>query len=228
MRLLICVSQPAGNLISLYIFSSICKTERNNFIIPELFFHLIKINAVLINSGRSSSLKPAHFNSKILQRLCQIIGCLKTVRPSLIAHISVNTPGFQVSTGCEDHCFRMINGTRVSFYSRDFAVLCQNLCHFSLPDRKIFCISHCLCHSHGIHLFIRLCPEGMNSWSLGTVQHFGLNISLIYIHTHFTAKSIDLFYQMSLGASSYIRITRHQGYAVHAHCKTNCFKSKAR
>ena len=45
------------------------------------------------------------------------------------------------------------------------------------------------------------------------------------IFTHFTTKCINFFYQMSLRASSNIRIAWHQCNTIHAYCKTDCFKS---
>ena len=109
MCLFIGVGEPAGFLRDLYIFRISRKGKRHYFFVSELFFHLAVINGISCDSGRCTGLKTEHFNSQLLQGIGKIIGCLKTVRPCIIAYIPINTSCLQISSCAENHCFTMIN-----------------------------------------------------------------------------------------------------------------------
>ena len=63
--------------------------------------------------------------------------------------------------------------------------------------------------------------------SFGFIEHLGLDKRFVDIFSHLTAKCIDLSYQMTLGASTYVRVARHQCNAVHTHGKNGCGKSES-
>jgi hypothetical protein len=96
-----------------------------------------------------------------------------------------------------------------------------------LLDQKIFLIFQHFTHGSGIFRLVRLCPQGMYCRSLGHIQHFRLNKSLINIFTHLSTQSIQFSDQMSLGRSSYIRVTRHQCNTVYTYCKNYCLQTQS-
>ena len=188
--LLICISQPAGNLINLYCFWIRRKGKRNNLLISFLFLHFFKIHSPSIDSGRCSRLKPIHLNSQFFQRIRQMIRCLKSVRSGKIAYISINTSGFQIRTCTENHRLRMIDRTGIQANSRHLSFLCKNLCHFRLNNLKSFCIlQH---HAHGTAVLCLVClrSERMYCRPLGYIQHFRLDKCPVDDFAHLSSQSV--------------------------------------
>ena len=60
-----------------------------------------------------------------------------------------------------------------------------------------------------ILFLICLSTQGVDGGSLGCIEHFGLDESLVYVEAHLTAESIDLSDEMSFAGTSYGRIARH-------------------
>ena len=122
----------------------------------------------------------------------------------------------------------MINSTGISPYTSDLTVLYQKLCYLSLADSQVLLVLQCFSHFVAICLLICLSTKGMYRRTLGTIQHFGLNKSLINIFSHLTAKSIQFTNQMSLRTSTYIRVTRHQRNTLCAYRKHDRIQSQSR
>ena len=209
MCFLIGVCQPAWFLFNLNIFRVGWKRKRNNPLISELLFHFAVVNGISSNTCRCSCFKTEHFDSQFFQRICKIIGSLESVRTCVVAYIAVDTSCFQVGSCTENDCLTIINSTWISFYAFNLSIFNQKLCYFTLLNSKVRSIFQCLSHLIAVCLFIRLCTQRMNRRSFGAVEHFWLNKCFINILSHFTAKSIQFSYQMSLGTATYIWITWH-------------------
>ena len=108
---LICIGQPAGNLLLLHRFRICGKGKRDHPVISELLLHLGKINTPPVHPGRRPCLKPIHFYTESFQRIRQVVGCLQPVGTCRIAHIAINTPGPQVGAGCQNHSSAVIDGS---------------------------------------------------------------------------------------------------------------------
>ena len=102
----------------------------------------------------------------------------------------------------------------------------QNVSYLSLLNSEIISGFEYFSHLKAIHLFIRLSPKTMNCRTLGYIKHLGLNKGLINILAHLTAESIYFTNQMSLRASSDIRITWHESNTVNTDCKYHGIKPK--
>ena len=68
----------------------------------------------------------------------------------------------------------------------------------------------------------------MHRRPFGSIQHSRLDKGLINILSHFTAKRVDLSYQMTFAGPSDIRIAWHQRYTVYTYSKNNSFHAKTR
>ena len=152
----ICISQPAGFLRNLYRLRICRKGKRHNPFIAELFFHLGIIDGISGNSCRCSCLETEHFDSERFQGIGQIISCLQTIRPGIIADISVDTSCFQICSCTEYNCLTVINGSGIQFYTCDLSVFNEKFCNFSLFDRQIFLIFQSFSHLCTVCLFICL------------------------------------------------------------------------
>ena len=218
---LIGVSQPAGFLLNLHVLRVCRKGKRHHSFVTELFFHFAVINGISCNSGRCSGLETEHFDSKLLQGIGQIICRLKSIGACIIAYITVNTSCLQVSSGTQNNCLTVVNCARISLHSGDFPILNKKLGYFSLADSQVLLILQSLSHFVAVCLLVGLGAKGVDSRTLGTVQHFGLNEGLVNIFSHFAAQGIQFTYQMALRAAPYIGIAGHQCNTLCTDCKHN-------
>ena len=171
MCFLICISQPAGNLIDLHIFRISCKGKRYNSIISLLLLHFRKINRPFVNSCRCSCLKTEHFNSMRFQGICQMVGCLQTVWSGVCDHLTGQTSCAKISSRAQYDCLTMINRTRKRFhtcYFLNFFSIFQRCCfrnnfrNFCLTNGKMIRILKCFPHLHAVIHFVSLRTQGMN------------------------------------------------------------------
>ena len=176
---------------------------------------------------------------------------LQTVRSSRIAHIAVDTSRAEIYARCEDHRTALINGAGVGFYAHDplfhrirvlllplmfflkGSVLARNLLRedlgdLRLADRQMIRIFQHAAHGSRVLLLVRLGAQGVDSRTLGFIQHLRLDECLINIFSHLSAEGIQLADQVSLGTSPDIRVARHQRNTVHADRKHDRLKSKSR
>ena len=225
---LIGISQPAGFLLDLHILRICGKRKWHYSLIAKLLFHLTIVYSISCDSGRCSSLETEHFNSQFLQRISQIIGCLQSIWTCIIAYITVNTACFQISSSTQNYRLTMVNSAGIRLHTCDLAILYQKLSNLSLADGQVLLILQRLSHFITVSLLISLSTKGMHCRAFGTVQHFGLNKSLINIFSHLTAKSIQFTNQMSLRTSTYIRVTRHQRNTLCAYRKHDRIQSQSR
>ena len=156
-----------------------------------------------------------------------MISCLKAVRPCRIAHIPINTPGFQICSCTQYHSLGMIHSARKRFYTADCSLLHHDFGHFRLTYGKMVCIFQGLSHMPAVILLISLGAQGMDSRSLGFIEHLGLYEGPVNVLSHLSPQCIQLPDQMALGASTYVGITGHQRYAVHADRKHNGFHAQS-
>ena len=212
---LICVCQPARFLFNLHILRVCGKRKRHNSLIAKLFLHLAVINSISCNSGWCSGLETEHFYSQLFQRISKIISCLQTIWACIITYIAINTSCFQIGSGTQNNSLTMINSSGIGLYTCDFSILYKKLCYLSLADSQVILILQCLSHLVTVSLLICLCAKRMNCRSLGTIQHLGLDKGLVNIFSHLASKSVQFTHQMALGASSYIRVTRHKSNTIY-------------
>ena len=156
-----------------------------------------------------------------------MVGCLKAVRPCRIAHIPIDTPGFQIRSRAQYHGLCVIHRAGKRLYPPDFPVPHHNFGYFRLTYGEMFCVFQGLSHVPAVILFVSLSPQGMNSRSLGFIEHLGLYEGPVYVFPHLPSKCVQLPDQMALGAPSYVRITGHQRYAVHADSKHDSFHAQS-
>ena len=227
MRLLISISQPTGYLINLYIFRISRKRKRHYSLIAKLLFHLGEINTSFVNTCRCSRFKPIHFNSMGFQRICQMIGRLKSVWTGVITDISVNTSGFQISTCTQYTRPAVIYCTGKCFHTGQNTVFHNDLCYFSLLNGQIWRIFQSFSHPAAIVTFICLCSQRMHCRPFRAIQHLRLNKCMVNIFSHFSTQCINLSDQMAFGASAYIGITWHQCNTVYADSKHHRFQTQS-
>ena len=124
------------------------------------------------------------------QGIRKMVGCLKAVRPCRIAHLPIDTPGFQICSCAQYHSLCVIHCAGKCLYSPDFTILRQDFRHFRLTYGEMICVFQGPSHMPAVILLISLSPQGMNSRSLGFIEHLGLYEGLVYILPHLSAQRI--------------------------------------
>ena len=156
MRLLIGISQPAGDLINLYVVRVCRKRKRYHSFISKLLFHFGKINGPFVDTGWCSCLKTKHFDPICLQGICQMIRCLESVWSCIIADITVYTSCLQISSCTQYTGLTVIYCTGKCLHSGENTVLYDNLSHFCLFNRQIRRIFQCFSHAAAVVFLVCL------------------------------------------------------------------------
>ena len=178
MCFLICISQPAGNLVDLHIFRISCKGKRYNSLISFLLLHFWKINRPFVDSCRCSCLKTEHFNSVRFQGIRQMVCCLQTVWSGVCDNLTGQTSCAKISSRAQYDCLTMINRTWKRFHTCHFLNLFSvfqrccfrdNFRNFCLTDSKMIGILKRLPHLHTVIHFICLSTQWMNGRTFGFI-----------------------------------------------------------
>ena len=169
MSFLIGIGQPTGYLIDLNAFRISGERKRNNSLISFLLFHLRKIDRPFIDTCRCSGLETEHLHAVRFQGIRQVIGRLQSVRTGIIADISVDTSRFQIGSCTQNHSLCIISCTGVRFYTSDGTVFHDQLRHFRLFDRQMWCILQYLTHGIAVIFLVCLGTQGMYCRSFGFV-----------------------------------------------------------
>ena len=194
---LICIGQPAGHLVDLHIIRIRCKGKGHDALVAFLLFHPAEINGIPVDAGRCPGLEPVHLYPQGFQAVRQIIGALQAIRPGVHTDIAVNAPGFQISSGTQDHRPAVINGAGIGLDSCNMPVFCEQVRHFHLADVKPRLRFQHLPHGPAVVCFIRLGAKRMDGRTFGLVQHLGLDESPVDDLSHLSAQGVHFPHQMS-------------------------------
>ena len=166
MCLLIGVGQPAGNLFLLYGLWICREGKRDNPLVTKLLFHLGKIDAAAVCTGRGSGLKTEHLDAVSDQGIRQMVRRLQAIRPCCIADIAINAACLQISSGGQYYSLCVVNRSGIGLHTGNLVILHNNFRYLCLTDGQMVRVFHGMTHLSAIILLVCLRTQGMDCRSL--------------------------------------------------------------
>ena len=215
MHFLVGVHRPAGQLFQGPAFVEV--TELIGSALSWLYFHILEMNAALIDTDRSASLHPRRTDPVPSDALCQMGDC-RLRNSATRNHLPTDMHQSVEEGSCRQH-----HTLRIEFSTPDgsdtdgLAVFNKQLISLILPDVEVGGSIKMSAPLPDELPSIALSPWTPDGRTLAHVEHTELNRGGIRYQTHLSAQGIDLANNLTLRDTSDSRVTRHLCNLVHVH-----------